>query len=141
MLMPDVNILIGVWHTDAAEHSRLTDWLSEAISDGRQIWLSSLVMAGVVRIATNPRIFVRPMPLSDVLDNFRMLLDSGSAIMAHPGPRHMELFTALCLQANAQGNLVTDARHAAIAIENDATWVSLDKDFARFPGLVWQTPQ
>ncbi len=140
MLMPDVNILIGAWRTDSADHDRLADWLSGAVSGGRQIWLSSLVMAGVVRVATNPRIFVQPMPLSDVLDNCRMLLDSGSAVMAHPGPRHWDLFSSLCRQTSAHGNLVTDAHHAAIAMENEATWVSLDKDFARFSGLDWRTP-
>ncbi len=140
MLMPDVNVFVGAWHSGSSEHARLAAWLGDAISDGRQIWLSSLVMAGVVRITTNPRIFVHPMPLNEVLDNCRMLLDSGAAIMAHPGPDHLRLFSTLCRQANAHGNLVTDAQHAAIAIENNATWVTLDRDFARFPGLDWQTP-
>lgn len=33
------------------------------------------------------------------------------------------------------GNLVTDAHLAALALENDATVVTGDRDFQRFPGL------
>ncbi|MCM0640528.1 PIN domain-containing protein [Cellulomonas wangsupingiae] len=40
----------------------------------------------------------------------------------------------LCRAADARGNLVADAQHAAVAIEHGATWVSQDRDFARFPG-------
>ena len=29
------------------------------------------------------------------------------------------------------------AWYAALAIEHDCTWVTLDRDFARFPGLDW----
>ena len=55
-------------------------------------------------------------------------------------PRHWELVARLCREADARGNLVADAQHAAVAIENGATWVSLDRDFARFPGLRWVVP-
>jgi len=33
-----------------------------------------------------------------------------------------------------------DAAHAAVAIEHGALWVTLDRDFARFPGLRWAPP-
>lgn len=49
-------------------------------------------------------------------------------------------FTRLLVQAKgvavgARGNVMTDAFHAALAIENGATWITTGCGFARFPGL------
>ncbi|MBC7550810.1 MAG: hypothetical protein H7269_07935 [Cellulomonas sp.] len=46
----------------------------------------------------------------------------------------------LCRSVDARGNREADAPHAAVAVE-DATWVTLDRDFARFFGLRWRTPR
>jgi hypothetical protein len=35
----------------------------------------------------------------------------------------------------ARGNVVPDAYLAALAIEHGATWITLDRSFARFPHL------
>ena len=40
----------------------------------------------------------------------------------------------------AAGKLVTDAQHAAVAIEHGCTMVTTDSDYARFPGLRWLHP-
>jgi len=53
--------------------------------------------------------------------------------MSEHMPEHM------CRHADARGNLVSDAAHAAVAIEHGATWASLD-DFARLPGLRRELP-
>jgi hypothetical protein len=57
-----------------------------------------------------------------------------------PGSRHWTLFLDLCRKAGAKGNLVSDAYHAALAIESGCEWITTDRDFARFPGLRWRTP-
>lgn len=38
--------------------------------------------------------------------------------IVHPGPRHWDIFTRLCGQSGATGNLVADAWLAALAIES-----------------------
>jgi hypothetical protein len=60
--------------------------------------------------------------------------------MLRPGPRHWEIFERPCEEADVRGNLVADAYHAVLALEHGARWLSLDRDFARFPGLDWVTP-
>jgi hypothetical protein len=35
---------------------------------------------------------------------------------------------------------VDDARFAALAIEAGCEWITLDGDYARFPGLKWRVP-
>jgi len=57
-----------------------------------------------------------------------------------PGERHWDIFTRLCKLADAKGNLVSDPFHAALAIESGAEWITTDRDFARFPGLLWRHP-
>jgi predicted nucleic acid-binding protein len=41
----------------------------------------------------------------------------------------------LLLTVGTGGNLTTDAHLAALALENDATFVTGDRDFLRFPGM------
>jgi hypothetical protein len=50
------------------------------------------------------------------------------------------IFKRLCSEADARGNLVPDAWFAALAIESGSEWITLDRDYARFPGLQWRVP-
>lgn len=56
--------------------------------------------------------------------------------MVTPGDRHWDIFEELCRQVDARGNLVQDA----LALEWGCEWLTLDRDFARFPGLRWRAP-
>ena len=57
-----------------------------------------------------------------------------------PGERHWPIFEKLCRDTNTTGPRVTDAWFAALAIEHGCEWVTLDLDYARFPGLKWSVP-
>ena len=57
-----------------------------------------------------------------------------------PGPRHWEIFSRLCRDARAKGNLISDAYLDAVAIESGCEWITLNGDFARFDGLKWRRP-
>jgi PIN domain len=45
---------------------------------------------------------------------------------------------ALCEQTDAKGNLVQDAFLAAHAMEHGCVWITTDRDFSRFPALIWR---
>jgi predicted nucleic acid-binding protein len=47
----------------------------------------------------------------------------------------------LCIDTDARGPRLTDAWFAALAIEFGCTWITVDRDFARFPGLTWRLPE
>ena len=102
--------------------------------------VSELVLSGFVRIVTNRLIFKSPTPLDEALLFARILREQPHAFSVSPGPRHWEIFTKLCREANAKGNLVADAYLAAMAIESGCEWVTTDGDFAKFPGLKWARP-
>jgi toxin-antitoxin system PIN domain toxin len=113
--------------------------VGDAARDG-PFALSVLVLAGVVRIATNPRIFKPASTLDQVLAFTEELVRRPNARLIGPGPRHWILLTELCRQAGATSKLVADAAHAAVALEHACTLVTTDSDFGRFPGLRWRHP-
>ena len=98
------------------------------------------VLNGVIRIATHPKVFVVPSKLEEVIEFCNALLNQPHCLIIQPGERHWEIFVRLCLEADARGNLVPDAWLAALAIESGCEWITLDRDYARFPGLRWYVP-
>ena len=36
--------------------------------------------------------------------------------------------------------IIQDAWFAALAIESGCEWITTDRDYARFPGLIWRAP-
>lgn len=140
MLIPDVNVLVAAHRADAPQHPIARDWLTGAVAGRQALGVTDAVLAGFVRVVTHPRIFTTPTPLEVALAQVGALCAAPGVLRVQPGPRHWEVFAELCLAGAARGNLVADAAHAAVAIEAGATWVSFDRDFARFPGLRWTTP-
>ena len=126
-------------HGDAG-HEAYRGWLA-SLAEGRQPFaLSSLVAAGFVRIVTNRRIFPEPTPLSAALHNVKALASRPGCRVVGPGPRHLELLDAVCRAAEVAGADVSDAQHAAVAIEHGCTLVTRDRGFVRFEGsdLRWE---
>ena len=56
------------------------------------------------------------------------------------GERHWVSFRQLAADINARANDIPDAYVAAYAVENNATWLSADRGFARFNRLRWSHP-
>ncbi|MFM1919164.1 MAG: hypothetical protein RLZZ303_798 [Candidatus Hydrogenedentota bacterium] len=140
MILLDVNVLVYCCHKESPRHPEYQAWLHEAISSESAIGLSDLVLSSVVRICTNPRVFVRPAPRDTILGFCNDLRSHPKVVSVAPGKRHWDIFTRLCREGDAKGNLVTDAYLAALAIESGAEWITTDRDFARFPGLKWRHP-
>ena len=135
MRLPDVNVLVAALRPDSDHHDRCRSWLEQVVDDPRPFALTGMVLAGVVRILTHPRVFRPPSRTEDVLDRVMSLVAVPTAVRVEPGPRHLGLFAALVRDARATGNLTTDAWLAAIALEHGCTFVTLDGDFHRFPQL------
>lgn len=140
MILPDVNILADAFREDSPDHERCRTAIEELLQSRSAFALSGLVLSGFVRVVTHPRIFDPPADLKRALAFCDFLIGQPHAVMLRHGPRHWEIFERLCKEADVRGNLVADAYHAALAIEHGARWLSLDRDFARFPGLDWVTP-
>lgn len=140
MILTDANVLIYAFRRDVDRHEEYRAWLERAITEETAFGISDLVLSAFVRISTHPRVFAHPSTLNEALDFCNFLLTLPHAVRVVPGIRHWNLFSDLCRQSHARGNLITDAYLAALAIETGAEWITTDRDFARFPKLRWRHP-
>ena len=140
MKLLDVNILVAAHREDVDQHAAIKLWLQARMDEPPGIALSDLVLSGFVRVVTHPKIFRSPTPLVQALEFTEDLRARPSVTVVRPGSSHWRLFVDLCRQADARGNLVPDAFHAALALEYGLEWVTLDRGFSRYPGLRWSCP-
>lgn len=140
MLCPDVNPLLYAYRQDLPQHAEYAAWLQALMTGDEPVGISELALSAVVRIATNHRIFAQPSTPADVLAFCQAVRTAPAAVPLRPGNRHWDIFDQLCREVSATANLVPDAYHAALAIENRATWLTNDRGFARFPKLIWRIP-
>ncbi len=121
-------------------HQLYRDWLDATFATAEVVGLSDLVLSGFIRVVTNPRVLMAPITAREALDVVDALRGHPNVAILRPGARHWQIFRGLCIAANAKGNLVADAFHAALAIESGAEFITTDRDFSRFPGLRWRHP-
>jgi uncharacterized protein len=140
VILADVNVLIYAFRKDTAQHAVCKRWLDKVVKGDAQFGASPLVLSAVARIATNPRIFKHPSPIGEVFAYCDNLLNQPHCEVVRPGERHWTIFRRLCLETGTRGSRTTDAWFAALAIEHACTWVTFDRDYARFPELDWRQP-
>ena len=140
MILTDVNILVHAFRADSSEHETCRTWLDGVVNGDASYGMAPQVLSGVIRITTHPKIFAAPSGLDEVIRFCDMLLAQPHCLVIQPGERHWEIFKRLCTKTDARGNLEPNARFAALAIESGCEWISLDHDYARFPGLQWRVP-
>jgi len=140
MILPDVNVLIYAFRADNDHHAVCRAWLEAVVSGDARFGIAPPVLSAVVRITTDRRIYTNPSPREEAFRFCDTLLGQPHCQIVEPGERHWDLFRRLCLETNTQGSRVTDAWFAALAIEWGCEWVTMDRDYARFPGMRWATP-
>ncbi len=140
MILLDVNVLVYAHRTDAPNHDRFRNWLEFNVNSDVAYGVSDIVLSGFVRVVTHPRVFQQPTPLETALTFVADVRDRLNCVVVHPSGRHWEIFTRLCRETEARGNMVADAYLAALAIESGSEWITTDRDYARFPGLRWRHP-
>lgn len=140
MILCDVNVLVYAFQTDLDRHDDYRKWLEDVVTADSAFGLSELVLSSFLRIVTHPRIFSPPTPLTAGLEFVTALREQPNAVIISPGERHWQIFTHLCENVEAKGNLIQDAYLAALAIESGSEWITTDRDYTRFPGLNMRHP-
>lgn len=140
MILADVNVLIYAFRTDAPRHDICKPWLENVVHAGGRYGVSPLALSALVRITTNPRAYRRPTLPVEAFAFCDSLLRRRNAVIVEPGERHGSIFRRLCFETEIRGPGVTDAWFAALAIEHACTWITYDRDFARFSLLDWREP-
>jgi toxin-antitoxin system PIN domain toxin len=140
VILPDVNVLVHAFRKDASDHAQCRPWLERVLNGESRYGMSPQVLSSLVRITTHPKVFKQPSPVSEALRFGDLLLAQPNCVVVQPAETHWQIFTRLCREIDARGNLVPDAWFAAMAIEAGCEWITLDRDYARFPGLKWRAP-
>ena len=125
---------------DADRHTEYRAWLEGVIAAEQPYALAELVLSGFLRIVTHPRVFAQPTPLPQAIAFCEALRSQPNAAVLAPGSRHWQIFTGLCSETGARGNVIPDAYLAALAIETGSEWITTDRDYRRFRGLRLRHP-
>lgn len=140
MILPDLNLLVYAYNSDAPDHDAARKWWEDTLSDTEPVALPWVVSLGFLRLMTGRSIVVEPLTATEAIGHVRSWLARPQVQVLNPGPRHVDLLEQLAEQAHQAGNLTTDLHLAALAIEHGAELHSNDRDFARFHGLRWINP-
>jgi toxin-antitoxin system PIN domain toxin len=138
VILCDVGVLLNAMVERSPHHEACRRALERLRSTPEEMASSELILAAVVRIGTNPRVF-RPCPSAeDVFAFVDVLRSSPTSTSITPGARHWTIFRDLVLGGGLRGSDTTDAYLAALAMEHACEWWTTDSGFSRFPGLRWR---
>ncbi|MBN2494505.1 MAG: type II toxin-antitoxin system VapC family toxin [Deltaproteobacteria bacterium] len=140
MIIPDINLLVYAYSTDAPSHPQARKWWEQTLSDRVPVGIPWAVITGFVRLMTSTSVFEHPLTPEQALGAVRRWLERSQVEILNPGPRHLDILESLLSEIRVAANLTTDAHLAAMAIEHQGEIHSNDRDFARFRGLRWRNP-
>jgi toxin-antitoxin system PIN domain toxin len=127
--LPDINVLVYAHRVDDPAHAFYARWLDTLVNGASPFALSVLVAAGFVRVVSHPKFPSAPTGLEHAISFIEALSSAPTCRWVGAGPSHFALVRDLCRKTKARGARVSDAQHAAVAIEHGCTLVSRDSDF------------
>jgi len=88
VLIPDINILVYAYNSDAAVHQAAREWWEKALAQQRPVGMPWVTVLGFIRIMTHRGILDNPMHVND-------------AVRRAPGHGWIIRAYKCCIQANA----------------------------------------
>ncbi|GAB2519269.1 type II toxin-antitoxin system VapC family toxin [Paramicrobacterium agarici] len=140
MKIVDANVLIYAVNSDSRHHHEAKSWLDAALAGPTTLGLPWVCILAFLRICTHPSIFENPLTGDQALDIVDSWLARPNVVSPEPDARHTVTLRTLIAETGVGGNLVNDAHIAALAFRHDASVVTFDRDFSRFPGVKWEIP-
>ena len=140
MIVPDANLLIYAYDTEAVQHRAARIWLEEVLSASELVGLPWQTVSAFIRISTNTRLTGDRFSTEKAIGIVQKWLDLKQVRPLSPSERHWAIFQRMLVDGQARGPLATDAELAALTIEYGGVLYTTDRDFARFPRLKWVNP-
>jgi toxin-antitoxin system PIN domain toxin len=140
MIVPDTNLLVYAYDETVPLHPAARRWWEDVLSGSEPVGIPWIVVLAFVRLLTHPALVENPMTVDQARSAVMAWFDRGQVRLLSPSATTVVTFFDLLGAAGTGGNLSTDAMIAALAMEYGGCVYSNDRDFARFPGLVWRNP-
>ncbi|MEE8602964.1 TA system VapC family ribonuclease toxin [Euzebya tangerina] len=141
MILPDVNVLVYAFKAESPNHEQYADWLNAVVLGSEQLALVDTVLAGLVRVVTNGRVFDSPAPTDQALQFVHQLITAPRATWLPAGPIVWQTMQRLAeADPLIAANKVPDAFLAALALSHGARIATEDRGFARYPKLRFFAP-
>lgn len=135
MLCVDVNVLVHAANRASPRHHSVREWLTAVLASPEPVLIPDAVATGFVRIVTNGRIVASPLHSDDAFAMIDWILGHGRAAPLAGDALTRVAFRELVSSLALRGNDIPDAWIAATAMVANATLVTFDRRFRRFPGL------
>ena len=137
VLLCDVNVLVAASRNDHLHHLTAKQALQEVFDHDKPFGVSTHLLAAMVRICTSSKVFTAPTSAATAFAVAQLYQTYPNAVSIEPGADHWRIFRSLVLGASLSGGAISDAWHAALAIEAGCEWWTFDREFTtqRFPGL------
>ncbi len=140
MIVVDINLLLYAVITGFPQHQKARAWWEQILNSSTQVGLAPPAVFGFLRLVTNPRVLVSPLPVEAAIGYVSEWLAQPNVRFLQPGGRHLDIAFGLLRDLGTAGNLTTDVQLAALALEHHAEVYSNDTDFGRFADLAWVNP-
>lgn len=131
MILPDINVLIPAIDRQNKLHERASIWLRGVEQEGETLAIPDLVVAGTVRVLSNPLMGPHTIQTESSMAFFDDLLSRDHVRAISAGPRFQKLFARALNESGFSGPAVTDAHLAALAAEHGCVVASNDRDFQK----------
>ena len=141
MIALDTNILVYAHREDSAWHDAAYARVAE-LAEGRAPWgIPWPCIHEFLAVATHPRIYSPPTPLSSAIEQVEAWLESPTLVLLSETEGYWRELRSTLEHGRVSGSLVHDARIAAICQDHGVRelWTA-DRDFSRFPSLTTRNP-
>jgi len=140
VIVIDANLLLYAYGASSAHHEKARAWLQDVLSGAETVGLAWQTIAAFIRISTDPRVPGFRRSAQEALAAVNEWLQLPTVRVLAPGDQYWHLFQEMIVEGQASGPLVSDAEIAALTMEYGGVLHTMDRDFARFPGLRWVNP-
>ncbi len=137
----DANILLYASDETSEYHPRARAFLEQVAGSDELVYLFWPTVMAYLRIATHPAVFETPLSPGDAVANIDRLLSRPHVQTAGEHDRFWPTYRQVATEADARGNLVSDAHVVALMTENGVRTIwTHDRDYRRFPGIEIRDP-
>jgi toxin-antitoxin system PIN domain toxin len=120
----DANLLLYAVDQESPFHARSARWLSDHLNGGTRVGLPWQSLAAFQRISTRFGAAAEPLSPEQAWEVIEDWLDAPAAWIPVETERHRAILGELITRYSVRGDLVTDARLAALAIAHGVRWIN-----------------